>query len=343
MDSTAVSQIFALSLTARGKHSPSQTWLRKWKADFWMRPLFSQMSQISHGQTTLHTWLEGFCPSVGPASPSPVPENEKPQRTSDGSSTSSQAEFPFFAPECSSQRMSKDSSPQGCQTDQASSGIVSRDWKAYITKLRQAYSLRVKSAHRTSGSEFLSSGWPTPQANEIENPNKVYRSPTNAYRGNKKVQPMLADVCKHGPAAPANPSTDGNRQGLWRTPSVAEEKNQNTSTQIYLQNQVGATPKAWATPNCRDSQGVPGPAMANQKSLPRDMKKETGSGRLNGQWVTQLMGLPMGWVTPSCPASVIRNWPRFVSGWLSATIAPTNSDSSETESCQQPQKELFEF
>jgi hypothetical protein len=133
------------------------------------------------------------------------------------------------------------------------------------------------------------------------------------------------------------------KEKQWRTPSVAEEKNQNTSTQIYLQNQVGATPKAWATPNCRDSQGVPGPAMANQKSLPRDMKKETGSGRLNGQWVTQLMGLPMGWVTPSCPASVIRNWPRFVSGWLSATIAPTNSDSSETESCQQPQKELFEF
>jgi hypothetical protein len=70
--------------------------------------------------------------------------------------------------------------------------------------------------------------WPTPQANEIENPNKVYRSPTNAYRGNKKVQPMLADVCKHGQAAPANwptpmqmdhwmsnnPRTDGRQEQL---------------------------------------------------------------------------------------------------------------------------------
>ena len=35
----------------------------------------------------------------------------------------------------------------------------------------------------------------------------------------------------------------------WRTPTVAEEKNQNTSKQIYLQNQVGATQKQWATPN----------------------------------------------------------------------------------------------
>ena len=34
----------------------------------------------------------------------------------------------------------------------------------------------------------------------------------------------------------------------WRTPTVAEEKNQNTSKQIYLQNQVGATAKQWATP-----------------------------------------------------------------------------------------------
>jgi hypothetical protein len=60
--------------------------------------------------------------------------------------------------------------------------------------------------------------WPTPQANEIENPNKVYRSPTNAYRGNKKVQPMLADVCKHGQAAPASSSSLGSRQGLsWPT------------------------------------------------------------------------------------------------------------------------------
>jgi hypothetical protein len=96
---------------------------------------------------------------------------------------------------------------------------------------------------------------------------------------------QMQRVITHGPAAPANPSTDGNHpeslwrtpsssdgeggvmemregcagkyklrdhvvaeQKLWRTPSVAEEKNQNTSTQIYLQNQVGATPKAWATP-----------------------------------------------------------------------------------------------
>jgi hypothetical protein len=203
----------------------------------------------------------------------------------------------------------------------------------------------------------------------------------------------------HGQAAPANPSTDGSRQGLWRTPSVAEEKNQGTSTQIYLQNQVGATPKAWATPrsgkttdenpetwaarqakgdvatmpltaqvkawatpkasdpqhsgpNMRDSAGnyaLPAQAVRAQWITPqachihalspeaakRDMEKgnqitlrHQNPGKLNPRWVETLMGLPVGWVMPSCKSPV--------------TIAPTNCDSSATESCQPPQKELFE-
>jgi hypothetical protein len=38
------------------------------------------------------------------------------------------------------------------------------------------------------GGEFAkqANNWPTPQANEIENPNKEYRNPTNAYRGGAK-------------------------------------------------------------------------------------------------------------------------------------------------------------
>jgi hypothetical protein len=47
----------------------------------------------------------------------------------------------------------------------------------------------------------------------------------------------------------------GTNPKLWRTPSVAEEKNQNTSAQIYLQNQVGATPKVWRTPSSSDGEG----------------------------------------------------------------------------------------
>jgi hypothetical protein len=126
---------------------------------------------------------------------------------------------------------------------------------------------------------------------------------------------------------------------MWRTPSVAEEKNQNTSTQIYLQNQVGATPKAWATPNTMDCLPPKSPeALARNlqkggcRNLREDVVYRTGqwgtptardhksgrgneereykeltpmvertqAGKLNPRWVETLMGLPVGWVMPSC-------------------------------------------
>jgi hypothetical protein len=52
-------------------------------------------------------------------------------------------------------------------------------------------------------------------------------------------------------------------------------------------------------------------------------------GKLNSRWVETLMGLPVGWVIPSCKSPV--------------TIEPTNSDFSATESFPPPQNELFEF
>ena len=122
----------------------------------------------------------------------------------------------------------------------------------------------------------------------------------------------------------------------WRTPTVAEEKNQNTSTQIYLQNQVGATPKAWATPQTRDAKGAEGRMIRDGKStdLPSQTEVEqTGTwnrnnGKLNPRWVETLMGLPIGWTMPSCKSPV--------------TIALTNCASLATESSQPQPSELLE-
>ena len=166
LDSTAISQIFAALLTARGKHLPSQTWLRKWKTDYWTRLLFSRMSQLSLGNNMLHTWLEGFFLSDGLANQSLALENEKPQKTNDGCLTSLQMEFPLCAQDSSSQRMLKDSCQLKCPTDHWYSPIASIDWKAYITKLRQAYSARLNAVRLTSVSEC--SSWPTIRASEYK-------------------------------------------------------------------------------------------------------------------------------------------------------------------------------
>jgi hypothetical protein len=57
------------------------------------------------------------------------------------------------------------------------------------------------------------------------------------------------------------------------------------------------------------------------------MAKQLATGKLNPRWVEILMGIPIGWTMPSCT--------------LPVTIAPTNCDSSETESSQPQQSELF--
>jgi hypothetical protein len=68
--------------------------------------------------------------------------------------------------------------------------------------------------------------------------------------------------------------------------------------------------------------GPANPKDHNSAGNPREW-----CGKLNPRWVETLMGLPIGWVMPSCMAPV--------------TIEQTNFDSSETESSLLPQSELF--
>lgn len=176
--------------------------------------------------------------------------------------------------------------------------------------------------------------WSTPNTMDTlppKSPEGIQRVLTHDGRKNRKSTGNLReDVVQFGLPAPANPSTDGSRQGLWRTPSVAEEKNQNTSTQIYLQNQVGATPKAWATPIMGDSHLASTPKVAQKRIEEGKVTlSRQNPGKLNPRWVETLMGLPVGWVMPSCKSPV--------------TIALTSCDSSATESCQPQPSELFAF
>jgi hypothetical protein len=233
--------------------------------------------------------------------------------------------------------------------------------------------------------------WPTPNCMDVITPTRdLTQMESKGHWGKSMNTGKLSEMVNYGLPAPANPSTDGSRQGLseqsqrnwqtfahgthnrgetphrqvvkalvngekaqtqcltvdqvfaeeikgtnpkmWRTPSVAEEKNQNTSTQIYLQNQVGATPKAWATPATRDTQGPRGKAAQERKGNPMDTLPNqlmTTGGKLNPRWVETLMGLPIGWTMPSCTRPV--------------TIEPMNCDCLETESSQPPQNEHLEL
>ena len=187
----------------------------------------------------------------------------------------------------------------------------------------------------------------------------------------------------HGQAAPASSSSFGSRQGLWATPraglpSSRDQSNPKNGEVLQQQARQWATPRSgkttgenpetWALRQAKgdvatmpltaqvkmedwptvSSAGVTGGptglagGSGNRAKMKRLMGGEMNS-KLNSQWVCGLMGLNLGWVSPSCPASVIKNWPRFVTGWLQATIEQTSCDYSETALCRPAQSESSDF
>jgi hypothetical protein len=510
LDSTELSEACARSLFVRSKPSPARTWSAKWRRDSWTQHLSGRILNPSHGQSFVAAWTSSL--AVIPASPSAQPESASAQKTLATSGLSSQTEFDFFAPDSASLKMSKATSPSDSERSLESwNQSVTRRRGEYSRRLKSAHrtsasaclswpspiasevrqGFQDRSRGMKGSQESLTTAvvkdaanWPTPNAQvsqDGESPETWLKRKeamkAKGYNGNGCGTPLTIAVQLHGQAAPANPSTDGSRQGLWqtpkatnvdcpvihnpqrsdggqpnlaaqmvleekkqwvtprtsgtstrpnkttprqgltlieqareqekmwRTPSVAEEKNQNTSTQIYLQNQVGATPKSWATPIMGDSHLASTPEVAQKRieegkvtlsrqmavqwATPRsgkttDENPETwalrqakgdvatmpltaqvkcwpticagdyrtpptnsgisgqtimpssehalpkaAGGKLNPRWVETLMGLPIGWVMPSCASPV--------------TIEPTNCDSSATESSPPPPSEHFEF
>jgi hypothetical protein len=166
----------------------------------------------------------------------------------------------------------------------------------------------------------------------------------------------------HGQAAPANPSTDGSHQGLWPTATVPNggqttsgRADKASKRQVRLEHAVsywptitahtpdmessgpnghsgtylGGAVKSWLTPKVPSGGSQTERTTAGGGLRKLEDQTQTQTGKLNPRWVETLMGLPVGWVMPSCKSPV--------------TIEPTNCASSATESCLPQPRELFEF
>ena len=120
----------------------------------------------------------------------------------------------------------------------------------------------------------------------------------------------------------------------WATPQAHDAQGPKTPEQIAVMRAKGHGVKnlneqaQWGTPTARDHKSGRGNEEREYKEL-TPMVERTQTGKLNPRWVETLMGLPVGWVMPSCKSPV--------------TIELTNCASSATESSQQQQNELFAF
>lgn len=336
LDLSESSQICAQSLFVRSKPLPARTWSQKWKRDSWTQHLFGRILKPSLGEHFVTAWTSSL--EVIRANHSAQPDSAEEKTTRATSGHGLQMEFALCAQDFASLKTSKDISAWGCPT-------LSKTWAEWVTELRGEYSARLKSAHLTRENEC--SSWPTATARDWKD------GSAEACR-NVPVNGLLGRFV-HGQPAQEKPSTNGSRleswstpraqepgksgKGFskclndqmkqWATPTVAETHNQGSSSQIYLQNQVGATEKQWATPRAEHDSGMHNgkpdtlhsqmkqwgtPTARDHKSGRGNEEREykeltpmverTQTGKLNPRWVETLMGLPVGWTMPSCTSPV---------------------------------------
>jgi hypothetical protein len=175
--------------------------------------------------------------------------------------------------------------------------------------------------------------WATPNAFCYQPPENTeqwtkraeYQQTEKGVNLHKPIQTqVLHEVEKSWPTITAN------------TPDM-ESNGPNGHSGTYLAGAVKAEDKQWATPQSRDAKGAEGRMIREGQSTDLPSQTEvapTGqwnraNGKLNPRWVETLMGLPVGWVMPSCKSPV--------------TIEQTNCDSSATESSQPQQREHSEL
>ena len=360
-DSEECAKICEQSLIRRSKHSPAKTYLREWKAGNLTRLRSGLISSHSLGDRFVIEWTSSLEDTH--ANHSPQQGSEQERMTQDTCGLGSQTEFGFCALDSASLRTSRD-------TSRWDSPVSSATWKSWVTRCRGEYSLRVKLAHPTNASGC--SSWPTTAARDwkgcgnavtrkdgkhrldtleavVIHGKDAWQTPTTnmdmvrseegiqkrkefrASIGRKSIPDgnlgeQMQRVIKHGHPAPANHSTHGSRQESWATPSTMlgsmyVEHNADKRNSPSL-----ATQAAWATPRCsmaQDKQEDSGKHRLGEQA------QHNTTGKLNPRWVETLMGLPIGWTMPSCTRPV--------------TIAQTNCDCLETESCQQLPSEHLEL
>ena len=302
----SLANVCGQSLTVKSKPSRASYFSRAWKAGNLIRLRSGLISALSLGKSSpeCRSSREDFRVSHS-VLPESVPEMKTRDTSSPSSSTASaERDLPLF-----SWRTSKASSrPSSKETD----GVIrpalrfcsmcSESWSAWVTSQRQDYSRRqLMREHLTNGGASLS--WPTASA----------RDSKGGYQGgrirNGKLSMDTLDVAVQayreggilGPPVRANSSMTGNHPE-----------------------------SLWATPNAGD--GKAGMAVNRlQKSLGQDVTRAEGGylpkAKLNPRFVEVLMGLPVGWLMPSCarpvtPAGTSSGWQGTAS---SASVQPSPS------------------
>jgi len=297
LDLSESSQLCAQSLFARSKPLPARTWLQKWKRDSWTAHLFGRILKPSLGEHFATAWTS--CLEATHANHSQAQESDSAKTTQDTYGPGSKMVFDLCDQESASLKTSKG-------TSALDSERLSKNWKDLVTKRRGEFLARLKLERLTNVNAC--SSWPTCTAREWKG-----TSPNYAFRKDGKSRADILAV-----------AVDLEERNACPTPTVQEAGkigNQANNGQLGLSNHPAIRGQCKREKFAKGKHGLPAPANPSTDGS-RQESWATPAGKLNPRWVETLMGLPVGWVMPSCKSPV--------------TIEQTNCDCLETESCQQP-------
>ena len=330
------SQICEQSLLVRSKPTRSRTWLQKWKRDSWTQLLYGRILRPSRGKSFAERWTSSLEASL--VNPSQLRDVEEEMKILDTSSHISKGESLFSDLPLFSSRTSKGSSPLNSEKDGTTeqerpfSSMSSASWKGWVTKRRREYLARAKSAHLINERESLS--WATPIKEDYKR-----RGP------NSRQQGLPNQILMYSQVEEEKTKKNGSQKELssknWTTPNTGHYKTAVMSDQA-IKNRIQAKRqecllmqdyliKPWSTPTGRDWKGTYSKSSQGKKYrnlLPDQAHQGTYKGQLNPRWVEALMGVPIGWTMATCANPYV--------------IERTNSDSLETGSSLQQQREPFE-
>jgi hypothetical protein len=227
-------------------------------------------------------------------------ESVKELMTQDTYSLTSETESESADQELFSLKTLKELSQQKPPTGNQFFNMSSESWKDWVTNQRLEYSQRVKSAHHTSEKEC--SSWATPEAlnhsgYQMSNGKKVLRLGSQAMQVSMKKN--------------------------WPTPNVGDEEKRvmragkGQSSKSLSSLAVQGRLANWSTPTCHLAKEGAFPAeymrktptltaqavglqdqlkhLKNGRSQGFYAKQKSSPGRLNPNWVEQLMGIPVKW------------------------------------------------
>ena len=328
-DSETFGQMCEKSLMWRSKPSQSRTWRQRLKRVGYIRHLFTRTLKPSHSNTFLEKWISSLPDSR--VNPLVLPEDENQQMIRDIYTHTSLKESHSVDQLMLFSKMSKESSQAKPQTENRYSNMSSETWKKEVMSQRGEYSQRLKLVRPINENESLS--WPTARNSdaeggriETEMSKKGFRSKrhkSDQYFGAKLRDAVETHEEKNWPT-PASRDHKGGHGTIKETNSGHVRISNKTGTKFgarldavveYENEKNWATPKAkeksWPTPAAHEArlgyQKRHKGAKGTQKSLTtiviedtqQDQEKSSTSGksqgRLNPNWVEQLMGLPVGW------------------------------------------------